>query len=319
MRFSGLHSTAFVVAIAALLSLIICVPFGRQKDSQTRGIYAVAQHLSDAKITEMKKESLEQSISNLLTNEGQFYRNGSTLVQEDCLERFLAARRAVKVIQSIESLPVAEREKYCTQMFARSFELHSNTVKAIQKQWQDSSAPTNRQSLLSTREATCIAMFVAADLGLRLVLADEFEQLDRFRDDIVAPYIANHPGSNGSLERLQALTLIDLAVPDNRFQLNVLRLAALRGAMDGGRMRGLVDAALKTDQLRLTNSVLLITGWDAQTTSFEALNGGLLNTSRGLTQYEVFDWIEVPDRKHDELQDQQRQIIQRVRQLVFSK
>ena len=296
-------------------------PIGAERHVNSHELPFFRQRI-DAEIATLKTETLEQSIRNVITNDQQYYgySTGGKANPELNLERMLAARRAVKVIQGIEALEPGEREAACKRMFAQAFATHTNTFRVVLNMWEDPSAPPNKQSMLATQEGLCAAMFAAADLGLREVLSDEFAQLDWFQAEVLDKRTARNPSAyDGPMRELKAHVARFYSVPDNRFQLNVLRLAASRGAEDGDNLLSLVDGELETNRVHLSSSEISVTAWDAQTTWFEGIHprsGGPMDTQKGVTRYVVFDWVLDADSGNPDLQ---QQLIQKLRQLILGK
>jgi hypothetical protein len=261
---------------------------------------------SDTELAATKRERLEESIDQLIRDSQQYFwyldsHNGA----QNNLERMLAARRAVRVLQTIKKLPPEEREAKCYYMFARAFAVHTNTFRAIMLHDEDPSAPRNNQSMLATQESLAAAMFATAEFGRRDMLSQQFAQFDRFRENLELRW-RTHPSP-------QKEHLLDYFRPDNRFVVNVLRLAALADGGDGGKAAGMVDAECR--RAGMTTTQVPVVAWDARATWFEQRRGlGDMDVSRGVTTYVFYDW-NPEDRLHPELR--QDKVLETVRSLVL--
>jgi hypothetical protein len=246
------------------------------------------------------RESLEQSLNNLITNDQQFFYAREQQGQ-DCLNAMLAAPRAVKVIQTIEAMTPAERDRACSRIFAEAFAKHTNAIAAAIRMWEDPSAPTNHQSLLATQEGLCVAMFMAADLGLRPLLAEQFTELERFRDTAVKTH-----------SRIPPFTVVlHYSVPDSLFQLNILRLVASHDAGLNALVSKVVEEALSAKNVR-PQQVSVV---DTEIAWYTHLTVGRqdMQAPRRLKTYQFLGW--------DHLQYQpasQEALVQKLKSLVFS-
>jgi len=148
----------------------------------------------------LHKESFEQSVSDLITNHQQFlYRPESA---DSCLDMMLATPRAVKIIEAVESLSPAERETTCRRIFAQG--------------------------------ARNVAMFIAADLGMRSLLADQFRSIESPRGAV------NTPSYNDFL-----LNILQLAAShDGELSLKVSKVVeeAIEAERGSTRMGSVIDA-----------------------------------------------------------------------------
>ncbi|MCX6925894.1 MAG: hypothetical protein NT154_22210, partial [Verrucomicrobia bacterium] len=228
------------------------------------------------------------------------------------MEVIFASRRTLKVIQSLETLPAAEREATCAQIFAKAFQIHTNTYWVAMRSREDPSAPTNRQSMLSTLMAMCTAMFATAELGRSDMLLRQFAQLDEFQQQFERRLAAHGNSYPAGLIGV----LKDLLKPDNRLQLNVLRLAVASGG-GGNRQQLLARFDAECGHMDLRTEELTITRWDARTTAFDNrwphMNSPV-DTRGGVTKCVFYAWINPEDvEAHPGLQEGQ---IRKLRQIV---
>jgi hypothetical protein len=228
----------------------------------------------DNLIKVLEKEGLDESIDRLVRDDQQYYHpgyNSDTKFAQLCLEVMLSARRSIKVLQSLKNLPVQQQEMKSKEVFARAFQLHTNTFRIILERRANPSLPRNTQSTRATQLALCVAMFAAADLGFKEVLAEEFTQLDSFKEQMKS-----------------RLPLMErYYVPDNRFQVNVLYLLASRISSESTQLLGAVDEECIRANMR-KNEIPIVT-WNARTTWFDRV-GSAMDTNNGVTRYVAYDW-----------------------------
>jgi hypothetical protein len=267
----------------------------------------------------LRRETLHESILDLITNALQYVGGYERFGAQIQLETMLASRRALKVIQDIEALPAAQQRQACEEFFKTVFQEQTNALSIFVRWWEEPSRATNVIPRLDSRlMATCVATFTAADLGLRDLLSDELAQLDRFGDDVVNPFCLRHAAED--TDKRLAAEMRRYAQPDNRFQLNLLRLAALRDTNDRGKLLALLDEELRSNQLRTTNSVIPITAWDAPTTRFEewrlAGTGKKMEEKDVIRRYDFLDW-DPPGPHSDADRETQRELVRKLRLLVL--
>ena len=258
----------------------------------------------------LRQETYDQAAARMIEDDQQYFGHHTAVAGADTnLERMLAARRAVRIIQEVRALPPSLREAACVALFTRAFDAQTNAFAAIMRHWEDPSSPTNTQSTLSAQLALGAAMFAAAEGGLREALCGEFERLDRFEKQI-EERMGNHAASYSALRKS---CLRDWFGPDRRLQLNVLRLLALH---EGGDILARFDEELRTNQVRTTRKEIPVTAWDAHTTWFEAarLQGAQMDANAAVTRYVCYDWIRDP---HGVNKEEQQQLIYRLRSVVF--
>lgn len=257
------------------------------------------------RIATLKKESLDQSFEQLINDDQQYFwpdYHVDVLGAQLDLERMLSTRRSPKVLQSLAKLTPIEREAKCKQLFATAFQAHTNAEYAVLQRRKDPSSPAPKVHIEATRLALCAAMFATADFGQRDILSDQFAQLDRFRVGF-SPLLGTSFMDN---------VVRDWALPDNRFQVNVLRLLAERDPSDGGKLlRQVVEECAKAN---MKEKSIPVVGWDAQTTWFEKRFVGSMDTKKGVKTYVTVDWA-IADLNHNK--GGQEKALQKVRSIVF--
>jgi beta-lactamase regulating signal transducer with metallopeptidase domain len=275
------------------------------------------QRLSDRDA--IRAETVYESMRNLITNYPQFIDVAFSQGPRTHLETMLVADRARKVIQTVESLPAAEQERTCRALFDLAITAHTNQIKIVGQ------GRTNPElgSPISTLMSVCVAMFTTADLGLRGLLAEEFAQLD--------PVPSLVPSTLDSLARRATS---GLAVPDNRFQLNLLRLAALRDATPGSQLLAQLEEELRTNALRATagntiTNIVRVQHWAVWGASIvrirgqppPALAGGTPDPTDTAKLYEFLDWpgpIHEPADVHEKKKQARAQLILDLRGIVLA-
>jgi hypothetical protein len=311
-RSSVIIALLAVAPLAGLVATVLLRHRGAGMATHLSGGNRVLRERIDTEVAALKGETLEQATWNVLTNSQQYYGYISPELNPRInVEQMLAARRAVKVIQSVEGLPAGQRENVCKSTFALAFNVHTNTISIAMQAREDPTAPRNHQSLLATQIGICTAMFITADLGLRDELSKQFQQLERYRDEVIKQRISARPDAHPPLA---AHVVLLYSMPDLRFQLCVLRLAAERGA-HGPIMLTLVDEEIRTNNVHATARDVPVVAWNAETTWFEEIKPGRplgtrMDGSKGVKRYRVFD---LP-RNADE--EDVRGLIRKLRQLV---
>lgn len=265
------------LAVSTLLAILFVV--WARKPAVSTGEDPEQRRATDALIKAIKRESVDKSYKILLTD-GDEYRLGWGPVQS-MSEEILSSRRAVKVLQTVEKMPNAKRIEKCRELFQRAMQENKDVFDAgfRSKEEPGFSAPFR----LIPNRAIGLAMLATAETGRRDILAEQFRQLDEFRAYLTAR-IAKHESLYGARE----IDLVDdTCVPDNRLLVNVLRLAALRDSTAGNLVER-VDAYLESAGMIRTE--ILVTSWNARTTSFEVLIGSPPDTSKGATHYQFYQW-----------------------------
>jgi hypothetical protein len=106
-----------------------------------------------------------------------------------------------------------------------------------------------------------------------------------------------------------------ILTPDNRFQVNVLRLVALRT----GDSNALKCVDEECARLQMKHETVPIVPWNAETTIFELLPDSPLDKSKGVTEYMFLDW---PDNmKSDSMfpNPDQQAVVDKLKHIVFQK
>jgi len=202
---------------------------------------------------------------------------------EEDLEQLISTRRFWKVLLEMKELSETEERNRCERLFFDAFAKHTNICYAMAKWVTDPSAPENHRSVLGTRMAMAAAMFVAADTGKLDVLEKQIDRLRKWRNEFEP--IAKLPDRRFPSNYVSAVE--DLVItPDYRFQVNVLRLAALRS----GNLGALKEVDEACAAIHMKSNTLPMVRWDAQTTILEVLPDSPLDTSEGVTEYTFYDW-----------------------------
>ena len=192
------------------------------------------------------------------------------------LEHVLRTPRAVKVLQDIQKLPPGDCRAACRNLFARAFQAQTNFFDRFIRRLDDPTIPQKNLPVHCSSLTLALAMFATADSGQRDLLADQFAQLDRYVDE--------GKSRLGSRQTEKARLFLQMfpwwifPVPDNRFQVNVLRLAALRER--SGKLLSLVDA--ECDRLGMEKTEMPVERWEA-VTGFE--NRTQRDSSNAMTNY----------------------------------
>lgn len=240
---------------------------------------------TDEPMSALRHEEFETSISNLIGNYSQFsgYVTDVKGAQLD-LEQILCARDAFRFIQDAEGLRRKDAGSVCDDLFSKAFRCHTNKFLNILAQENDTNVPNDPAQPLA-KDALGTAMFLAADMGRRDLLSNQFAQLESFRIRVgpeLSETLKAHP--KGSAFFL----MISDGVPDNRFQVNVLRLAALRSG--NAEMLKRVDGLC--DQAGMGKSPVLSGTWDARSTKLSTVCSSLWK--KPATQpgagFDAYDW-----------------------------
>jgi hypothetical protein len=266
----------------------------------------------DGLITTLEKETWEESIQSLLTDGNQFYANGpifkSTASDSQTqLEQMLSARRAIKVLNSLQGLPMDARVQRCRELFDRVLREQEDVwdEAMLKKERPDAVIPSLSAPRLNARHALCLAMFATAETGRRDVLGEQFGRLDEFQTKL-----RNRMKQHETLyDDYQLRTYGEICVPDRRFQLNVIRLVAgrdLGGPKDLPSQFSVVRLAVPVDSAAdlparidtycraadMISMPVSIVPWNARRTAFERLVqlGGGPDTSNGVTNYVFYHW-----------------------------
>ena len=86
----------------------------------------------DALVATLKRETWDQSVENLVTNQNQYYDLAAgamaAMFAEPELEEMLSVRRAIKVLNMLEAQPMKQRLEGCRQLFDRVFRVHADEL-----------------------------------------------------------------------------------------------------------------------------------------------------------------------------------------------
>jgi len=265
-------------------------------------------------IKALKKENLEESMDMLIKDDQQYFDPGFITdiknAQNDT-EWMLSARRSIKLLQSIKALSGTERETKCDQLFSKALQAHSNAFLTILRHETDPSSPINRQSLGATTAAMCAAMFITADMGRLDLLSRQFVRLDESRSAWEPRLLAHESAKLGSMAELEYRM-----APDNRFQVNVLRLAAVRA--DNGALLKQVDAECALTNMK--TSEIPIVAWDARTTWFDARRHhagiSIIDRIKGVSNYTFYDWDSGDLFSH---KDKQERLVRKLRSIILNR
>jgi hypothetical protein len=281
----------------------------------------------------LEKETWDQSIENLLTNGNQYFEGyiNSTSFGEYELETILTSKRAVKVLNTLQALPPEERIQKCRELFDRVMTAHEDV---------HLSDPEKHRGALTPRYAVSLALFATADTGRRDVLAEEFARLDEFEKKNAIH--AEKLFTNKFMRDFQK----EVWVPQQRFQLNVLRLAVARDP-NGGDALQKIDACCLSN--KMTAAEFPIARWDSRTVwnqlrwlrletkddqlydpeDFETprhsktlaekreVMDRFKETIQGMTVYLLYDWDRSYYVRMPETVARKREIVQQVRALAL--
>jgi hypothetical protein len=137
----------------------------------------------DGLVTQLERESWDQSIENVLTNSDQFTGVNSARSGDQVeLEQMLSARRAVKLLNTLEALPMNKRVEKCRELFDRVMRVYGLVYEDLAVSgsgpWEP---PIQQRGRYHPTEALCLAMFATAETGRRDILAEQFQRLDDLR------------------------------------------------------------------------------------------------------------------------------------------
>ena len=263
-----------------------------------------------AVVATLRQESLEESMDHLIAvkyYEQYLYPGffGAMPFSQDDLEIMLSARRSIRVLQDIEKLRDRERESMCKRLFSKALEANTNSLNAVLRHEDDPTSKFEPQPGGSSVMTMALAMFIAADIGRLDILHEQFTQLDECRAAVHVGILACKAAHPASIVHL----LERRAVPDNRFQANVLRLAACRSG-NANVLEG-VDAECERTGMR-THEIDIVP-WDARTTWFEHLVATPMDTSKGVRRLQACDWdddgLEFPNEAQERIVAKLRSIV----------
>jgi hypothetical protein len=291
-----------VVGAVATVAIVACLLRPGLKQQNDRGRAVGIAKITDF-IRTLQHEDLDQSFEMLSKEREQYSFPGAGYSRRNAdlnLGIMLSSRRSTKVIQSLAVLPLEEREARCEQMFLKALQTHTNAVLTCLLRRDEPAIPKAELSCVSTKATLCAVMFATAELAREDLVSAQFQDIDEF-GRVLDQYIAAH-----GLTQNKGLALaIRHAVPDKGFQLNVLRLLALRQGAPflQGFDRKCQEMGMKMDQLP-------IVAWDAPVTYFErGLPGGSFEMSKAVTTYSVLDWMSMPDEERVKLLQELRSAV----------
>lgn len=269
----------------------------------------------DEVILAVNKEDLNQSEELLLFGGYQqwptFYIGQEGSPQTD-LEEMLSNDRAVKVLEIIQKLTAPEREAACQNLFTKAFQLQTNSFYTTIRSFDDPAVkPTSAG--LGGKLTMLLGMFATAENGNRDLLAKQFAQLDRFGED--AKSILERRKDKATREFAPYFTF--LYGPDNRAQVNLLYLVALRDANGPTNLAGEVQGELERSP-GLTKAEFPIRGFVPSTASFNTFwSRSSGNNSKALTNYFVWQWSDAAQLGPGG-EKFQESLIKKLRSFVFS-
>ena len=292
-------SIAIMVVIQVVLLVVLVFAVIHRKSEYTKnGKNLGRDPRIDTLIVNLKKESLQDSINNLATNDQQFFFPGFKTSRKSAqidLETLLSARRFIKTLQSIEKLPNNDGRAKSDEMFSKAFEAHTNAIYVILQHEDDPSSPKNDQSLLASREAICGAMFVTADLGQLDLLSAQMDRLEQFQNKIL-PILEARISTNPNGV---AIMLLRYLAPDKRFEVNVLRVAVVRASNNDK----LASFDALCNEYKMEQYRLPIISWDAHTTWFERFSKDAEVSDKIVFELTVYDW-RIDDYSNKNLQNE---------------
>jgi hypothetical protein len=272
----------------------------------------------------LKHEHLDQSLTNIIDDLEQYdwpFMTRAGIDEQQEIENILATRRFAKVLQGIKKLSQKEGDLKCETLFDRGFRIHTNICRARTDQITDPSAPGNHQSVGGPLSGMSAAMFIEADTARLDLLERQFAMLVLWRTEIEP--LAGQPN-----RKIPAFPVISDSVitPDRRLQVNVLRLAALRSG-NAKKLKEVDDACAA---INMKTKKFPLVPWDAETTHYEIVPNRGLDTSKGVTEYLLYDWSLEMNLKHarhigeitpkDPLSiDEEQEFIKKLESIVFSK
>jgi hypothetical protein len=245
-----------------------------------------------ALINSLKTENLETAIVTIITNDDQYYWPGyrsAAAAAQTQIEVMLSSRRCVKLLQSVEEMPESQRAIVSDQLFSKALLIHSNiydviltkldglTLDDVMKQGGVVTSDPAAHCVYSRQIAMGMGMLINANFGRNDLLLNQFLQLDDMRSRFRARMDAT---------KVPIPLLESCIVPENRFQVNVLRLAAMRSSP---AMLEQVDQECRLANMK--SKQIPVVAWDAETTWFEqwALNVNM-DTNQPATLYTFYDW-----------------------------
>jgi len=309
---SGL-ATGFGLALCSGAFLLLTMhgangeaPGGIEKPAQPRRV--------DEVIAAVNKEDLNQSEElPLFVDDKQLHYIGQEGFPQDDLEEMLSNDRAVKVLEIIQKLTAHEREAACQNLFTKGFQLHTNIFYTIIRSYDDPAVKLT-QSILCSKLTMLLGMFATAESGNRDLLAKQFAQFDRFEED--AKSIMDRRQDKATREFVPYFTIF--FPPDNRAQVNLLYLVALRAANGPKTLSSQVQDELERSP-GVTKGEFPMRGFLPSTASFNTFwSRSPENTRKGMTDYFVWEWSDVAQSGYPGREKFREPLIKKLRSIVFS-
>ena len=250
--------------------------------------------------------SMDKAMDNLIKDDQQYYKGylpPNIRGYQYNLETMFLTRNSIALIERIKELPQDEQRNKCELMFSKAFRAQTNAAfEVLRYRENPSNNPPNHQSFVATRQAICAAMFMAADCGKLDLLSNEFSQLDFFRSKFDSEAVAR-TSNLWSLSPTQ-----NYLRPDNRFQVNVLRLAAVVSGNSNAVAK--VDTECERANMKLRK--IQINSWDARTMAFKSWNDQI-DARTGMLELRTYDW-DIGDYFDA---DKQEAVVSRLQSVVF--
>jgi hypothetical protein len=242
------------------------------------------QQQVDDQIKTLQAETWEQTIDALKDSQWYFGYHDNRKGAQLNLETMLSSRRCQKVLDTIKQLPDEKRAAKATELFDAFLAVHSAAMQRAIDHAKDPGAPTNTQSLLATQLALCLAMFATAEAGDLKELARQFAVLSQLKKTTERE-LAERPDV---FDPSFVATVRRYCVPDNRFQINCMRLAAAHMSDEDASLRKIDEVCTDLDRTRIP-----IVSWDARVSWFDFARvheGAPIDESKGVTEYMFYDF-----------------------------
>lgn len=253
----------------------------------------------------LRRETYDQSIENLLTNQNQF----RTVTLEDgiaygitMLKDILASRRAVKVLQALEELPREKRVERCKELFDRVM-LAQKAFYELRFELDKKSEPSSQRPV-NPESPLCLALLATAETGRRDILAEQFDRLDEFQK-----YVERRMrNSDEPYEERFIWLRTKHCIPDELFLVNVLRIAALNEPDGNKELLNQVESYCHS--VGMVSRELVTVPWTARTTPFEYV-GSPPDMSQGTRTYFLCTWQDntMPFKKRSTILQEVRRIV----------
>lgn len=254
--------------------------------------------------------TVETLIEELFSDDQCYYYPGVNsprkFAQLDLLQ-CLSVRRNVRLWQLVGDMPEAERAQVLKRLGARTLEEQKATFERVLRSFIDPGAPKNTQSVLANTMAICVFWWMAAHYQEVEDLLAHMRELESYRGDVESRIAKDTRVPEG----LQQFPFGRVYFPDNACKLNVLVVAIERHPRASRKQLQSLHHCLK----QLRKNQLILTAWDAETTSFDfthVIEGVPIDKSKGTFEYTIYDW-DSGQLMDDEFQ---RQVISEVEQIA---